>query len=153
MNKVQMMCKQAVVAAMYVALCFVNPMSFGTLQFRVANMLVALPLIKREYAPGVLLGIAIANSTSPLGIYDVAFGLAAEGIAYALTVWGPCKHAPFAAKAAIVSVCVAAVIGLELNMVYSAPYAVTAAGLGITTMAAIMIGYMVFAKSPMKKII
>lgn len=153
MNKVQKMCKQAIIAAMYVALCTINPLSFGTLQFRIANMLVALPLLRKEYAPGVLLGIAIANMTSPLGIYDVAFGLAAEGIAYALTVWGSCKKSPFAVKAAIVSLCVAVVIGIELNFTYHAPFVVTAAGLLVTTMIAVSAGYFVFAKTPLKKVL
>lgn len=154
MNKMQMMCKQAIIAAMYVALCMASPLSFGALQFRIANMLVALPLIKKEYASGVLLGIAIANFTSPLGVYDVAFGLAAEGTAYAIAVWSPlAKRLPFAVKAVIVSACVAAVIGAELKLTYSAPFAITAAGLFVTTMAAITIGYFLFTKSLLKKII
>ena len=89
MKNTKALCQTAVVAALYVALTTLNPLSWGAVQFRVANMLCALPFKDKRYAPAVLLGIAIANATSPFGPVDVLFGLLAEGTAYALVVWGP----------------------------------------------------------------
>lgn len=153
MNKIQKMSKQAIVAAIYVALCMVNPFSFGALQFRIANLLVALPLIKKDYSIGVLLGIAIANMFSTLGVFDVVFGLVAEGAAYAIVVYGCGKNLPFLVKSIIVSFCVSVVIGFELNFACSAPFFVTAAGLFVTTEVSIVVGYYIFVKTPMKKIV
>ena len=84
MKNTRALCQTAVVAALYVALTTLNPLSWGAIQFRVANMLCALPFKDKKYAPAVLLGIAIANATSPFGPVDVAFGLMAEGAALAL---------------------------------------------------------------------
>ena len=81
MKNTRALCQTAVVAALYVALTTLNPLSWGAIQFRVANMLCALPFKDKKYAPAVLLGIAIANATSPFGPVDVAFGLMAEGVA------------------------------------------------------------------------
>lgn len=149
--KVKNICKNAIIAAIYVALCMVNPISFGVLQFRVANILVALPLLNKKYAPGILIGIAIANMSSPLGIYDVAFGVCAEGVAYLFTVYGPLKHKRFFIKAAVVSLCVGVIIGAELCWTYNAPYVATAIGIFDTTLVAIMIGYWAATKTALKR--
>ena len=94
MRNTKALCQTAVVAALYVALTTLNPLSWGVVQFRVANMLCALPFKDKRYAPAVLLGIAIANATSPFGPVDVLFGLLAEGTAYALVVWVHLEDAP-----------------------------------------------------------
>ena len=151
--KIKNICKNAILAAIYVVLCAVNPISFGVLQFRLANILVALPLLKRQYTPGVLVGIAIANMSSPLGVWDVAFGVGSEGIAYLLTVYGPLKNKRFWIKAAVVSACVGAIIGGELVWTYHAPYVATAVGLFDTTFAATMVGYWAITKTALKRIL
>ena len=43
MKNTKALCQTAVVAALYVALTTLNPLSWGAVQFRVANMLCALP--------------------------------------------------------------------------------------------------------------
>lgn len=116
MRNTKALCQTAVVAALYVALTTLNPLSWGVIQFRVANMLCALPFKDKRYAPAVLLGIAIANATSPFGPVDVLFGLLAEGTAYALVVWGPWKRLGILWKAAILSLSVALFIGVELSV-------------------------------------
>lgn len=92
------MCRTAIIAALYAALCAVNPLSFGPLQFRVANMLAILPLLNKAYTPAILLGITLANATSPIGPIDVLFGVAAEGAGYVLCVYGPLKKQTSGAK-------------------------------------------------------
>ncbi len=57
MKNTRALCQTAVVAALYVALTTLNPLSWGAIQFRVANMLCALPFKDKRYAPAVLLGI------------------------------------------------------------------------------------------------
>ena len=66
MKNTRALCQTAVVAALYVALTTLNPLSWGAIQFRVANMLCALPFKDKRYAPAVLLGIAIGKLLSSL---------------------------------------------------------------------------------------
>lgn len=146
-------CRTAAVAALYASLCFVNPFSFGPLQFRIANMLVGLPLIKRQYVASILVGIALANAASPLGPIDVLFGVAAEGVGYGLCVFGPLKTAPFAIRAFAVSSAVSLIVGIELWTVYLAPYWLTVFGLFLTTSAAVYTGALIVERSVLKKIL
>lgn len=142
MKNTRALCQTAVVAALYVALTTLNPLSWGAIQFRVANMLCALPFKDKRYAPAVLLGIAIANATSPFGPVDVAFGLMAEGAAYLLVVWGPWKKLGILWKAVILSLSVALFIGVELYAMVGAPFLLTAAGLFVGTFLAVELGNM-----------
>lgn len=67
--------KMAVVTGLYVAVTVVlSVISFGAIQFRLAEMFNYLPLFNRRYTVAVTLGVAIANMASPLGIVDVLFG-------------------------------------------------------------------------------
>lgn len=151
MSKTRQMCKNALVAAAYVVMCSLNPISFGALQFRIANIFIVLPLIDKRYTAAILAGIAIANATSPLGVVDVVAGVCAEGMAYLICAT-ICKRAKLGAKMAITAVSVAAVIGAELAILYNAPFVVTAAGLIVTTAVAQYIGYWAFTKTYLRKV-
>lgn len=136
-----------------VALTTLNPLSWGAVQFRVANMLCALPFKDKRYAPAVLLGIAIANATSPFGPVDVLFGLLAEGTAYALVVWGPWKKLGILWKAVILSLSVALFIGVELSMMVGAPFWLTSAGLFVGTFLAVELGNLMISKTALAKVV
>lgn len=153
MKNTRALCQTAVVAALYVALTTLNPLSWGAIQFRVANMLCALPFKDKKYAPAVLLGIAIANATSPFGPVDVAFGLMAEGVAYLLVVWGPWKKLGILWKAVILSLSVALFIGVELYAMVGAPFLLTAAGLFVGTFLSVELGNMVISKTALARIV
>lgn len=105
------------------------------------------------YAPAVLLGIAIANATSPFGPVDVAFGLVAEGAAYLLVVWGPWKKLGILWKAVILSLSVALFIGVELYAMVGAPFLLTAAGLFVGTFLAVELGNMMISKTVLARIV
>ena len=153
MQNTRTLCQTAVVAALYVALTTLNPLSWGAVQFRVANMLCALPFKNKKYAPAVLLGIAISNAASPFGLIDVAFGLLAEGTAYALVVWGPWEKLDILWKAVVLSLCVALFIGLELYIVIGVPFMLTAAGLFAGTFLAVELGNLMISKTSLAKIV
>ena len=63
----------SVYAAMYVALVYVfSPISYGQLQFRVANMIVGLiPILGWAGIIGQTVGVLVANMNSPLGPVDL----------------------------------------------------------------------------------
>lgn len=67
-----------ITAALYMtATLMVAPLSFGAIQFRFAELLILLAFIDSGYAPGLILGCALANLFSPLGIVDVVVGTTA----------------------------------------------------------------------------
>ena len=72
----------SLIAATYVVLTLINPISCGMLQFRISEIVAILPFYDKRFIPGGLLGVAIANAFSPLGIIDVVFGLGIALIAY-----------------------------------------------------------------------
>lgn len=151
MKKTKDLCICAIVAALYVALTLVNPISWSFMQFRISNMLCALPFFNKKTAPGILAGIAIANMFSPLGVVDVVFGVSAELIAYLLVVWGPLKNIPWAIKAMILSLSVAAIIGIELRLVYFSPLMLNVAGLFVSTFVIVGAGCILFSLKVVKR--
>lgn len=151
--RIKNICLCGIIAALYVALTLINPISWGSLQFRIANILCVLPFVCKKTASGILIGIAIANFFSPLGIVDVLFGIAAESLAYLLTVWGPGKNFPIVVKVLFLSLCVAAIVGAELTMVYQIPYLVNFVSLFISTLCITGLGAAVMYTPLVKKII
>lgn len=64
-----------ITAALYVVCTLmIAPFAYGDIQFRLSEILVLLVFIDSGYAPGLILGCAIANIYSPLGIIDVFVG-------------------------------------------------------------------------------
>lgn len=60
-----------IIAALYAVLTVVlNPISFGPLQFRASNLLMALMFFDVDYCFGLALGIFLGNLTSPFGALD-----------------------------------------------------------------------------------
>lgn len=153
MKKTKTMCLTAVIAAFYVALTLVNPISWSFFQFRISNILCALPFTQKKAAPAILLGIGIANAFSPLGLIDVAFGVSAEFFAYLLIVWGPLKHVGSMLKSIVLSICVALVVGTELWIVYQSPIAVNMASLFLSTLVIVLAGSAVFLERPCKTLL
>ena len=64
-----------ITAAMYVALTLsLYMISYGDIQFRIAEVLNLLPFINPVFAPGIILGCLLANIGSPLGAIDMVVG-------------------------------------------------------------------------------
>ena len=71
----------AIVAALYFVLTVgLAPISYGSLQFRVSEVMTLLAFIDPFYIPGLVLGTVLANLFSPLGFIDVIFGTVATFI-------------------------------------------------------------------------
>lgn len=84
-----------VAAAYAVATIALGPISYGPLQFRVAGLLKPLALVSPVMGLGLAVGVALANLTSPFGMWDfVAMPIVSYGaalIAYRL------RHLPWLA--------------------------------------------------------
>ena len=84
-NNISFIANTAIVAGLYVALTWLlAPISFGAVQFRLSEVLVLLVVLNPKYALALILGCFIANTTSPLGWYDLVFGTLATSIAVIL---------------------------------------------------------------------
>lgn len=74
-KKTQDIALNAVICAVYVALCYtLNAVSFGPLQFRVATLLLPFGILDKRLAKGLILGVIIANLSSSLGLIDIVTG-------------------------------------------------------------------------------
>lgn len=80
MNKnIKRIIRLAVVTALYVVLTVVlSFISYGNIQFRVAEILILLCFFRKDYAISLVLGCLIANFFSPLGMADIIFGTLAS---------------------------------------------------------------------------
>ena len=66
-----------ITAALYMAATLmIAPFAYGPVQFRISEVLVLLAFIDPAYGPGLILGCALANLFSPLGVMDLVFGTA-----------------------------------------------------------------------------
>lgn len=70
-----------VIAAVYAVLTLANPLSFGVLQFRVSTLLLPLAIFVPQVRAGLVIGTAIGNLNSSLGMIDVVVGSIVSAIA------------------------------------------------------------------------
>lgn len=73
-------------AAYYVLVSYLlQPISYGPMQFRLAEVMTVLPLLFPEAIFGLGIGCFFVNLSSPFGIYDWGFGTLATVLAACLT--------------------------------------------------------------------
>lgn len=76
----------ALAGGLYAALTMIlAPLSYGPLQFRVAEALCVLPFFCPNAAVGLAIGCAVANTISSAGILDIVFGALSTLLAGAFT--------------------------------------------------------------------
>lgn len=79
---VKFIAETAIIAALYAALTWLfAPISYGSIQFRLSEVMVLLVLFKPSYAYALILGCFISNTTSSLGAWDMLFGTLATALA------------------------------------------------------------------------
>lgn len=73
--KTKVLVRQALVASIYFAVTYLlKDISYGPVQFRVAEILNILAFYNPIYVIGITIGCFIANLYSQFGIYDLIFG-------------------------------------------------------------------------------
>lgn len=118
-----------IIAAMYVAMTLINPISYGYIQFRISEIMIIYSLINKETRTGCLVGVAIANLFSPLGVIDVVAGVMTGVILY---------YAIDRIKAGNIIKCLmyslecGIIIGAELYLVYKIPFVVSFASITVS---------------------
>lgn len=86
--KIRMLAVNGILAALYIAVSFfVQPFGFTNIQFRVSEMFNHLVVFNKKYIFGIVIGVFLTNLLfSPLGVYDLVFGVAQSGIALLITI-------------------------------------------------------------------
>ncbi|UQS84067.1 QueT transporter family protein [Bombilactobacillus thymidiniphilus] len=136
----------ALLAAVYVVLTVtppLNSLAFGSVQFRVSEMMVMLPFYNRKFIPGLTLGCFITNLFSPTAAVDIFVGTLASLLVFLLIIhlrhgyWVPLI------AAFINGVVVGAEIGIMTHMPFNAML-LSMLYIFIGEFAAVFIGYLLF---------
>lgn len=125
-NTTKRLVRTAVIAALYAVLTlFLAPISYGSIQFRISEIMVLLAFFDPFYIGGLTLGCFVANILGPNGMVDAVFGTIATFISvYAISITG--KYIKSDTKALIVAslwpvIFNGLIIGWELNYLYQLP--------------------------------
>ncbi|OFI07000.1 queuosine precursor transporter QueT [Clostridium acetireducens DSM 10703] len=134
--------KIAITAAVYVvATVAIAPLSYGAIQLRFSEIMTLLAYIDPVYIPGLVLGCALSNLYSPLGIIDVFIGTIATFISVYMisktknlllaSIWPTAINSVF--------------IGAELYFVLNQPFLISTFYIAIGQFLVVtLIGYPVF---------
>jgi uncharacterized membrane protein len=127
-NLPRFLARSALIAALYALLVLAfAPMSFGPVQFRVAEAMTLLPWLFPEAIPGLFVGCLVSNLFGGLGIVDMLFGSLATLLAAWLT-----RRMPNLLWAAVPPVLVnALVVGTYLSVLLDVPLAATILYVGL----------------------
>lgn len=112
--------KLAIIAGLYVVLTYaLNFISFGEIQFRIAEILMLLCFFNKKYSFGLIIGCFIANLFSPYGLPDIIFGTLATAFACLLITLFRGKHLWFASTMVPLA---NIIVGLEIVIVNNMPW-------------------------------
>lgn len=130
------------IAAMYVAVTIVlAPISYGPLQFRVAELLKPLALFDPAFGLAFAVGVGLANLASPFGPWDYVamplVNLVACGACWQLRRW------PFLAVTVQAAIISAGVAFFPLGMMLQLPFLTTFGGVLVSELILLVVGYAV----------
>ncbi|WP_313342659.1 QueT transporter family protein [Sedimentibacter sp.] len=154
-NNIQFITRTALIAAGYAALTYAFAwMSYEQLQFRVSEILVLFAFIEPKYGPGLILGCALANLASPLGVIDIVVGSFATLLAIMFIV-SVRKILGYNKKALIIAslgpvVSNALLVGLELTYLFNTPFLLNAFYVAVGEFVVVTIAGTVVVNSIMK---
>lgn len=147
------------IAALYTALTLaLSPLSFGPIQFRIAEALTLLSFFMPEAIPGLFIGCFISNIAGGLGLIDIVVGSAATLAAAWLTYKMPELWLAAVPPVVINALVVGAYLGMitETPVLYSILYigisqTVICFGLGIPLCMLLVSRTEIFDKKILKK--
>lgn len=114
-NNIKFIAEAAIIAALYAALTWIfAPISYGSIQFRISEILVLLVVLNPKYAVSLILGCFIANTTSSLGWYDMLFGTLATTLAIIPMIY--VRKMPIAALFPVISNAI--IVPIELGLAF-----------------------------------
>lgn len=128
--KVKFMATSAIIAALYIVVTLIfSAISFGQVQFRIAEIFNHLVAFNPRYFIGVVLGVLISNALfSTIGVMDIIFGVGHSIITLGLLIL-ICKFVKNIWARLIINSFLFAttmfIIAIELNIVLELPFWIT----------------------------
>lgn len=124
--KVKFIATTGIIAALYMAITLlVAPFGFTGIQFRISEIFNHLVAFNPRYMLGIIIGVFIANLFSPLGIYDLIFGVGQSVITLAIFIF-ICKFVKNIWLRLMINTllftCTMFIIAFELNIVLKVPF-------------------------------
>lgn len=124
--KVKFLAVSGIIAALYIAVTMlVAPFGFTEVQFRVSEMFNHLVAFNPRFAVGIIMGVFISNLFSPLGLYDLIFGVGHSVITICLFIF-ICKFVKNIWARLIINTflftCTMFIIAFELNLALELPF-------------------------------
>lgn len=131
----------AMIAGIYAVLTLtISPIAYSEIQFRLSEIMVFLAFYNYKYTPGLVIGCAIANLFSPMGLLDVVFGtISTVFVCIAMSKINNRYLASF-----VGAVITGLIIGGELWYAYQIPYFINALYVAIGELGVLIIGNLVF---------
>ena len=140
-SNIMILTRLAIIAAMYVAMTLAVPaLSFSAIQCRFSEILVLLCFYRKDYSIALILGCFIANWFSPLGWYDLVFGVAATAIAVVPMYY--VKNVFIAALLPVISNAV--LVGIELTLAFGDPVWINAGSVALGELIVMAAGAVIF---------
>jgi len=85
-KKILQMTSWAAYIAIVVVLTVINPLSFGPIQLRIADVLLFMPFFDKRYIIPAIAAVGLSNFFSPVGLIDVVGGMTSAIIGYVFFV-------------------------------------------------------------------
>ncbi|EUJ43832.1 QueT transporter family protein [Paenilisteria rocourtiae] len=159
--KIKTLTVNAIVAALYVVVTLVvAPFGFTNIQFRLSEMFNHLIVFDKKYFFGIVVGVLIANFFSPLGWYDLVFGVGQSAISLVIVILLSRYIANVKVRMVLttlvfsVTMCI---IAWELALVFGLPFLYTWLTLAISEFIVLAVGapimYYINSRIDFKKII
>lgn len=139
---IQTIAVNGIIAAAYAALTLLlAPISYGSIQMRISELMIFLAFYNKKYIPGLVLGCFLSNLASPLGVYDIVFGTCATLLAV-IAMW---KVQSRYLGALLGGVFNGLIVGAELTLVFKElPFYLNAFYVFVGEVVILMIGAIVF---------
>lgn len=116
----------AIIAALYIAVTMIiAPFGFKEIQFRVSEMFNHLVAFNPRYMLGIVIGVFISNLYSPMGVYDLIFGVGHSIITLSIFIL-ICKFVKNVWLRLVINsflfTCTMFIIAIELNLASEVPF-------------------------------
>ncbi|MGE7695773.1 QueT transporter family protein [Lysinibacillus sp. NPDC094177] len=124
--KIKFLATSGIIAALYIAVTLlIGSFGFTEVQFRLSEMFNHLVAFNPRFAVGIIIGVFISNIFSPLGIYDLIFGVGHSIITLGLLIL-ICKFVKNIWARLVINTflftCTMFIIAFELNLALELPF-------------------------------
>jgi len=127
--KIKTMAISGIIAALYVAVSLlIAPLAYSAIQFRISELFNHLIVFNKKFFFGIVLGVFVTNLFSPLGMYDLFFGVSQSILALSITIFSA-KFISGIFKRMVFNTLVFTftmfIIAFELNLALELPFLLT----------------------------